>query len=85
MKRPQWHDLKTLDVPRRPIIHNHEAEDVVARAADVEDFARGEGLRDEDAHFELEVEALRRGEGWLVVFGGLDYAPGTADGGVGDF
>ena len=56
-----------------------------ARVADVQNLAGWERLGDKDAHFELEVEGLRRGVGWRCGWGGLNYAAGAVDRSVCDF
>lgn len=58
---------------------------MLPRVADVKYLAGRQGLRDEDAHFEFEVEGLCWGVGWRGTGGWLDYTAGAMDRGVCDF
>lgn len=40
MERAQWRHLKSLDIPRRPVIQNHKPEDMISGILDIEDMAR---------------------------------------------
>jgi hypothetical protein len=49
--------LEELVVPCRPVVQQHEAEDVLLCIFDRHVLTPGNGFGDEIAHFELEVEA----------------------------
>lgn len=75
-----------LDIARGPVVHEHQAEDVVFGFVDRDGSAEVVGSADEGGELELDVETLAGGEGWGFRVGGWvgeNLAVGTVDGGAG--
>ena len=55
-ERPERHVLLCLDVARAPVVHEHDAEDVLGEALDRHRLARRARHADDEAELELDVE-----------------------------
>ena len=67
--------LPRLDVPRAPVVDEHDAEDVVAERGARDGGAERAPDADDEAELELEVEAPARAEARLGLVGRFSSAP----------